>query len=218
MLVTILPLILAAGLAQAATPPVQRLDDGIRVQTRDGVLSLHVKGEAIIRVTFAKGAEFRADDMVVVGPSSAAAPWSWSSTPQAATLTTAKLRVTVSRGDGAVIFADASGRAILAEAPGGHRLTPAEVQGEQTFHVQQLWKANEDESLYGLGQRQEGKLNVKGYDLDLWQRNTVVEIPMFVSSRGYGILWDNTAPSKFGDVAPFDKIPPTALVGVCCLR
>jgi len=75
--------------------------------------------------------------------------------------------------------------------------------------VQQIWRPNGDESLYGLGQRQEGKLDIKGYDFDLWQRNTVVEIPLFVSSRGYGILWDNTAPSKWGDIGPFESLPAT---------
>ena len=63
------------------------------------------------------------------------------------------------------------------------------------------------ESLYGLGQRQEGKLDIKGYDLDLWQRNTVVEIPFLVSSNGYGILWDNTSFTKFGDTRPFEPVP-----------
>jgi len=208
---------LTAVLAQAPArvADVERLSDGIRLRTADGVVSLHVKTDAIVRVTFAKEAAFRADDMVVVGPKEAPpVTWSTSSTAQAATLTLPRLRVTVSRTDGAVTFADASGRTILAEAPGGHRITPADVQGERTSHVQQVWKANDGESLYGLGQRQEGKLNVKGYDFDLWQRNTVVEVPVFVSSRGYGILWDNTAPSKFGDIAPFEAIPASALVDV----
>jgi alpha-D-xyloside xylohydrolase len=159
-------------------------------------------------VTFAKTAGFRADDMVVVGPTDAApVQWSTSSTPQAVTLTTPRLRVTVSRQDGAVTFADESGRPIFAEAPGGHRIIPSNVESEPLTHVQQVWTANDDESLYGLGQRQEGKLDIKGYDFDLWQRNTVVEVPMFVSSRGYGVLWDNTAPSKWGDIARFESIP-----------
>jgi alpha-D-xyloside xylohydrolase len=85
-------------------------------------------------------------------------------------------------------------------------MTPATVQGESTYNVQQTWRATAGESLYGLGQRQEGKLDIKGYDLDLWQRNTVVEIPFLVSSRGYGILWDNTSPSKFGDTRPFEPL------------
>jgi alpha-D-xyloside xylohydrolase len=204
-------LLLAAALAQqAVSPGMERLPDGIRLTTAAGILSLHVKTDSIVRVTFAKTAAFRADDMVVVGPANEPSPkWSTASTPQAVTLTTPRLRVTVSRADGAVTFADASGRMILAEAPGGHRIMPSPVQSEPQTYVQQVWKANDDESLYGLGQRQEGKLNIKGYDFDLWQRNTVVEVPVFVSSRGYGILWDNTSPSKWGDTAPFEKIPAT---------
>ena len=192
-------------------PGYQRLADGIRLQTSGGYLSIHVRADSIIRVTFAKAADFRADDMVVIGPKDASAVrWTTASTPQTVTLTTAQLIVTVGRTDGAVAFADSSGRMILAEAADGHRLTPADVQGDQTFHVQQIWRSNGDESLYGLGQRQEGKLDIKGYDFDLWQRNTVVEVPMFVSSRGYGILWDNTAPSKWGDIGPFEPLSSTA--------
>jgi alpha-D-xyloside xylohydrolase len=207
-----LAIALTTALTQAGPPPdhVERLEDGIRLHTANGVLSLHVKTDAIVRVTFARGPDFHGDDMVVIGPTRAPAPrWSIASTPTTVTLSTPRLRVTVTRGDGTVTFADTTGRMILAEAAGGHRLTPAVVQGEQTYHVQQLWKANDDESLYGLGQRQEGRLDIKGYDFDLWQRNTVVELPLFVSSRGYGILWDNTAPSKFGDIGPFDPLPPT---------
>src|SRR5579872_707329 len=206
------PLLALLALAFAQAPPapsgVERLADGIRLKTADGILALHVRADAIVRVTFSKTADFRSDDMVVIDPTNApTVRWTTSSTPQSVTLTTPKLRVTVARTDGAVTFADASGHTILAEAPGGHRMVPADVQGERTFHVQQLWKPNDEESLYGLGQRQEGKLDIKGYDFDLWQRNTVVEIPMFVSSRGYGILWDNTAPSKWGDIAPFETLP-----------
>jgi alpha-D-xyloside xylohydrolase len=201
--------VLLALLAQATAPNPERLPDGIRLQTRDGYLSLHVETDTIVRVTFAKGPDFHGDDMVVVGPKNASSKWSTASTAAAVTVTTPKLRVTVARSDGAVTFADATGRTILAEAANGHRVIPAEVQGEPTAHVQQVWTANDGESLYGLGQRQEGKLDIKGYDFDLWQRNTVVEIPMFVSSRGYGVLWDNTAPSKFGDIGPFESLPST---------
>jgi len=202
--------VLSAALAQgsSATPGAERLSDGIRLQVRDGYVSVHIRTDSIVRVTFSRTSEFRADDMVVVGPADAkGTQWTTTSTPRTVTLTTPKLRISVARADGAVSFADRSGRAILQEVAGGHRLTPTDVQGEHTFHVQQLWQANDGESLYGLGQRQEGKLDIKGYDFDLWQRNTVVEIPMVVSSRGYGILWDNIAPSKFGDIAPFEPLP-----------
>ncbi len=84
--------------------------------------------------------------------------------------------------------------------------------GEKTFHLQQQWQANDGESLYGLGQHQQGLMDIKGYDLDLWQYNTNVVVPFLVSSRGYGILWDNTSRTRFGDLRPFEAIPAANLV------
>jgi len=219
----------SAARAQAPGAPIVKpvsvtpLADGIRVPVGNGFLRLQIKSPSIVRVLFSKVARPRVDDLVVLGSGTAAMnPFATTaaSTPQpararftvvtTATTTAVKtsvLTATVQLTDGSVTFADAAGKAILAEVPGGHVMTPATIQGEQTFNVQQRWKGNDGESLYGLGQRQEGKLDLKGYDLDLWQRNMVVDIPFLVSSRGYGVLWDNTSPGKFGDTRPFEPIP-----------
>jgi alpha-D-xyloside xylohydrolase len=135
--------------------------------------------------------------------------WTLSTTRNVATLSTTKLKARVNLTTGAITFLDASGQAILVEKD--RMLTPAEVQGEQTFHVRQQWQPNADESLYGLGQRQLGILDINGYDLDLWQHNTHVVVPFLVSSRGYGVLWDNTSFTRFGDLRPFEPIPAACL-------
>ncbi len=213
----------------ATAAGVEELPDGIRLQVAGGFLTVELKTDAIARVLFSKDAAPRVDRMVVVGPGDTGAEetldpfktgqpapvapppsWSLKTTATTATLTTSKLNVHVTLATGAVSFADAADRPILAEA-GGHQITPTTVQDEATYHVQQMWKATPGEALYGLGQRQEGKLNLKGYDFDLWQRNTVVEIPFLVSSRGYGLLWDNTSFTKFGDTRPFEPIPAADL-------
>jgi len=210
-IILVCALAITAVAVRAAVQPaarVQRLGDGILVRVNDGYLRLQVKSDSIVRVLFSKVRDPRVDDMVVVKPPRASAPrWTLQSDASSATISTATLRVTVSLDDGSVRFADSAGREILSEAAAAHRMTPAVVQGEQTFNVQQVWRASDGESLYGLGQRQEGKLDLKGYDLDLWQRNMVVAIPFLVSSRGYGILWDNTSFTKFGDIRPFEPIP-----------
>lgn len=54
-------------------------------------------------------------------------------------------------------------------------------------------KGNDDEKLYGMGQRQEPFLNLKGCELELAQRNSQVNIPFTVSNLGYGFLWNNPA-------------------------
>ncbi len=109
-------------------------------------------------------------------------------------------------GRGEVSFADSNGKPILAEGP--RTFDPTEVQGENTFHLRQQWLSDPDEALYGLGQHQFGFVNIKGYDIDLWQRNTEIAIPFLVSSKGYGILWDNPSFTKFGDPRDFSPIPP----------
>ena len=140
------------------------------------------------------------------------AEWNLISNRREATLTTTRLKVRVDLTTGAITFLDSNGKPILAERTDGRKITPAEVQGEPTFHVRQQWEAEPDESLYGLGQRQLGIVDIKGYDLDLWQHNTHVVVPFLVSSRGYGVLWDNTSLTRFGDLRPFEPIP------VACLR
>ncbi|MFU8781009.1 MAG: TIM-barrel domain-containing protein [Kiritimatiellia bacterium] len=60
-----------------------------------------------------------------------------------------------------------------------------------TWHIEQRFFADDDEKLYGMGQRQHGYLNQKGCVLDLMHRNTEVSIPFMVSSKGYGFLWNH---------------------------
>src|SRR5262249_53442498 len=124
-----------------AAPPVERQPDGIVVPVAGGLLRIQIKTDAVVRVLFSKVRDPRVDPWVVVGPSTPPTPgWTLRSTASTATLATSKLKVTVSLDDGAVTFADSTGRPILAES--GRRLTPAAVQAEATFNVQQSWKPN----------------------------------------------------------------------------
>ena len=53
------------------------------------------------------------------------------------------------------------------------------------------FRSDKDEHLYGLGQFQDGFSNVRGLSRRLTQVNTQISIPMLLSSKGYGILWNN---------------------------
>ena len=55
------------------------------------------------------------------------------------------------------------------------------------------FKAYPGEKLYGMGQYQLGRLNLKGCVLELAQKNTQASVPFVVSSRGYGFFWHNPA-------------------------
>src|SRR6185437_8912212 len=135
--------------------------------------------------------------------------WTLDITPENVSLSTAKLKAVVDQKTGAISFLDAAGRMVLAEK--SRELSPALVQGDQTFHVRQEWESPTNEALFGLGQHQLGLMNIKGYDLDLWQFNGTVAIPFLLSSRGYGILWDNTSFTRFGDLRELEPIPTAQL-------
>jgi len=200
--------------AWAATGEVQKNADGITLPVSGGSLRLQLLSDGIVRVAFAKEGldAFLARDTLAVLPQSGMSKgWHSTITAKQATLRTARLKIVVDRASGAVSFFDSKGKRILAEVPGGRVLEPTIVQGEQTAHVQQRWIADPAESLYGLGQRQQGMLDIKGYDLDLWQRNTNVVSPFLVSSKGYGIFWNNLSYTRFGDLRPFETIPTAQL-------
>jgi len=89
--------------------------------------------------------------------------------------------VSVDTKGGRLTVRDAKGRVVLTALR--HEL----IGGQATLTLQ----SPEDEYLYGLGQFQDGFLNVRGLSRRLTQVNTQISIPMFLSSKGYGLLWNN---------------------------
>ncbi|KAK4934915.1 hypothetical protein LTR10_023925 [Elasticomyces elasticus] len=66
--------------------------------------------------------------------------------------------------------------------------------GSSTSHVKlRLDSICGDEQIYGMGQYQLAAMDLKGADLELAHRNSQASIPFFVSSLGYGFLWNNPA-------------------------
>lgn len=61
------------------------------------------------------------------------------------------------------------------------------------YSLRQSFEGDPDERFYGMGQYQMSYLNLAGCHLELAQRNSQVSIPFFLSSKGYGLLWNNPA-------------------------
>jgi alpha-D-xyloside xylohydrolase len=55
------------------------------------------------------------------------------------------------------------------------------------------------EAIYGLGQHEEGIFDYRGHTQDLYQQNLKVAVPVIVSTRGYGIVWDSYSVANFAD-------------------
>ena len=132
--------------------------------------------------------------------------WSINDKDNPVKISTSKVIVSVDTVTGKIAFYDSNNQLLLNEINGGKIITPAFVMGEKTYHIRQLFESPEDEAFYGLGQHQNGIMNYKGHDVDLWQHNIVAVVPFLVSSKNYGILWDNTSRTKFGDVRDYQPL------------
>ncbi len=64
-----------------------------------------------------------------------------------------------------------------------------------------VFDSPKDEYLYGLGQFQDGYSNIRGLSRRLTQVNTQTSIPMLLSSKGYGVLWNNYGMTEYNPCA-----------------
>ena len=100
-------------------------------------------------------------------------------------------RIKVSTNDrrGTLKVKDARGRTLFTATR--HQLRDTVVAGEATHEATLAFASPTDECLFGLGQFQDGYSNVRGLSRRLTQVNTQIAIPMVISSKGYGVLWNN---------------------------
>ncbi|HEY3594769.1 MAG TPA: PA14 domain-containing protein, partial [Polyangiaceae bacterium] len=195
-----------AGVSAGASEPIQRPVAGLVEKVPGGWLAVEVCADDIIRVSYAASPSFFGRTTLASAPKRCPhTDYKLSAGAHDKTITTSKLTVRADLSTGAVTFFDVAGHPILAER--AHSLTPVTAQGESTYHVRQEWEPNEGEALYGLGQHQQGLMDITGVDLDLRQYNSEIFIPYLVSSRGYGIFWDNTSFTRFGDLEAAIPLP-----------
>ena len=216
---------LTAGAVVAPTPALaqaafDRTASGIVVTPAAGParrLRLEVYGPRIIRVTAVEDAGFDLPpSLMVTARPSTDTPFEVQTRGDKVVPKTAQAAVEVSQATGAVRFLDAKGNEVLAERTGGREIKPVIVEDQKGDHrflaTRQVWESPADEAFYGLGQHQQGVMNYKGRDVELAQHNIDVGIPFVVSSRNYGVLWDNNSITRFGDPRPYGMLDERLMV------
>src|SRR5436305_13137014 len=191
--------------AAFAEPNWQRTPTGITVTPRSGstaAVRLEVYGDGIIRVTSAPTRKVDLPPSLMVTAKPLTSGFTVSEAPGFVTLKTAKASAQVDLDTGKVSFRDANGRPLLAESS-PPVFTPAAAEGVPFLTVTEQFNRGTDEGFYGLGQHQNRQMNYNGEDVDLAQHNMVVAIPFVVSTRNYGLLWDNNSITRFGTPEPY---------------
>lgn len=200
------PCALAGQAAAGAGPIVIELKKAR--PTDPARLRLEVLADGIVRVTAAPGDAFPTRASLIV-PARAwpAVAWTRREVGDDVVVSTKAVTVRVNRKTGRVAFEDGRGRVLLREpAAGAKTLASGAATDGPAWRVQQVFDSPADEAFYGLGQHQNGWMNLKGRAVDLWQYNSVVSVPFLLSTRGYGILWDNTSHTRFGDPREYQPL------------
>lgn len=109
------------------------------------------------------------------------------------------LTVRIDGRSGVVSFSDAKGGELLSETENDRAFTPFNDAGRDTYAVYQGFDTDDGEGLYGLGQLQNGEMMQRNMNKYLVQGNVEDVTPLFQSTKGYGIFWDNYSGTLYID-------------------
>ena len=118
-----------------------------------------------------------------------------SQTKQGAATVYKSAALTVTVDNGKVTFADSRGNLLTRE--GDCAFTPI-TKGPDTgaFRVKQTFTVDADESIYGIGLLQNGKMSQRGENRRMEQSNLEDFAHFYQTIKGYGIFWDNYSPTQ----------------------
>lgn len=198
---------------QSSAQKISKTNDGLIVYPGAGVsgnvqaVKLQVVGEKIIRVSATTTHTFPQDESLIIIGKPSGANFTVQEFNDSVQLKTNALIATINKQTGSVKFSELNGNIVLKEKQvNGRGLKPVVYDGEGFYKINQSFETIPGDALYGLGQHQDGIVNYRDQQVYLFQNNTEVAVPFLVSSKNYGILWDNYSLTTVGDTRPFEQL------------
>ncbi|WP_258544399.1 glycoside hydrolase family 31 protein [Alteromonas lipotrueae] len=187
---------------------VQHIEHGVIVTPTQGqakAVRLQVMADNIIRVTAIPHSKLNAvaDSLIVNMP--AAGQFTTARSNNLLQLRTREMTAEVSLINGTVTVKNAAGEILLSEENSGEFSTVTQetiTPDFDSYAINQQWNRGSDEGFFGLGQHQNGQINYAGESVRLLTHNLSIAIPYVISTRNYGVLWDNASITNFGDPQP----------------
>ncbi|MGD0830953.1 MAG: TIM-barrel domain-containing protein [Terracidiphilus sp.] len=201
-------LTLSPALCQSSAQPstdahaVQRIQNGVQLTAGDLNIKVQFYAEGTVRILkWPTGGTSQKLSLSVIQKDLPQLDLKLDENSANVTLTSAQVRLLVSKADGSIQFLDRDGRTVLDEQ-GRAIFTPTGIEKEKSaFSLRQNFKLSAGEGVYGLGQQQLGLMNYRGHTVKIVQANTWAVTPVLVSTAGYGIFWDNYSKTIFDDTS-----------------
>ncbi|MGV3528055.1 MAG: TIM-barrel domain-containing protein [Flavisolibacter sp.] len=214
------PLLLAIALMSPAfflhAQKLRKLDDGVVVFPQSGpykALRLQVVSPSIFHITGSATDQISNDTTLMVVAKAEKTDWKLEENEQNVHIASRSLQATVSLQNGDVVFRDANGKLLTTAKANGSLLKEVKLENQNAYALRQVFSSDAGEALFGLGQHQQGLVNLKGEEVVLLQNNTEVAIPFLVSDKNYGLLWDNYSITHFNDGRSYQPLSQLLLSG-----
>jgi len=114
-------------------------------------------------------------------------------------ISTSKLNISIDKATNSITYTDLKGTVITSESTGNKSMKATTIAGINTYNCNTQFNSPADEALFGLGCHPEDSLsiNYKGRDQSMEIKYMTGAVPVLLSTKGYGLLWDNYSASKF---------------------
>ena len=187
--------------AQAKVVSFTKDNDGITCHLGKGLMKVKVCSGNIIEVKYTVLQIFpMKKSLVITNNWKDGTKFTVSDGKDEIVITTGNLKIRINKNTDAIRFTDLNDLTVLAEdGEFGKMMTPAVIAGIQVNNCTTQFLSPANEALFGLGCHPEDTLsiNYKGRNQDLVIKYMTGAIPVLLSNRGYGLLWDNYSPSYF---------------------
>ena len=197
----VLALTVLSVVAQAKVVSFTKDNDGITFKLDKGLMKVKVCSDNIIEVKYTVLQDFlMKKSLVITNDWKKGTKFTLSENKEEIVIITGNLKVWINKSTNAIRFTDLKGSTILSEdGENGKNMTPAVIAGLQVNNCTTQFLSPANEALFGLGCHPEDSLsiNYKGRNQDLVIKYMTGAIPVILSTRGYGLLWDNYSPSYF---------------------
>ncbi|HBF35197.1 TPA: glycoside hydrolase, partial [Candidatus Sumerlaeota bacterium] len=179
-----------------------QLENGIQIHVNDITKNVIFYGPTTVRVNANLGKTHTTQPSIVVVGQPAKVSFKVKDAGDTLNITSDKLNIVVDKKSGALSFKGADGKELTRErTENPMEIKEVTISNAPTYDVKQTFTLTPDESLYGLGQYNQPYMDYRGKNVLMVQTNIGIVVPMLVSTKRYGIMWDIYSKATFKDDA-----------------
>jgi alpha-D-xyloside xylohydrolase len=197
---------LFVGNVKANIVSYKKVADGVDFTLGKGLMKIKICRADLIEVKYTILNDFPAKPSLVVNNHwDAATPFTVSENGGNVIIATGSLKLVVNKTTQAITYEKKDGTVITAEDNTANKTMRATtVAGINTYNCSSEFNSPANEGLFGMGCHPLDSLsiNYKGRNQDMAIKYMTGAIPVMLSTKGFGLFWDNYAASNFyGDEA-----------------